>query len=198
MSNHPLAEFDGFKFQNVLPGNFFVTKKPDEVIMTLLGSCVSACMRCKKTGIGGLNHFLLPSTNGRNINFANADQAMRYGDFAMEKLIGAILRAGGHRDSLEAKVFGGANLYDTDSQKPVGRSNIQFVLDFIHSENIELVAEDIGGLFGRKIYYHPFSGKVKVQKLNKKNQQDVKLSETNYGHKLNNDDVDTGTIELFG
>jgi chemotaxis protein CheD len=195
MPNNPLADFDDYSFHNVLPGNFMITTKSDEVIMTLLGSCVAACIRCTDTGIGGLNHFLLPSTQGKNIK--NDEHAMRYGDFAMEKLIGSIIRAGGNRHALEAKVFGGANLYDTESVKPVGRSNIQFVLDFIHSEHIALVAEDIGGLYGRKIYYHPKSGKVKIQKLNKQNQQDVKNSERNYGHKLE-DNTDIGTIELFG
>ena len=195
MKGSPLDEFEGFNFHNVLPGNFMVTKKPDDVIMTLLGSCVSACIRCSQTGIGGLNHFLLPSTRGKALT--NMEHSTRYGDFAMEKLIGSILRAGGNRHALEAKVFGGANLYDTESERPVGRSNIQFVLDFIHAENISLLAEDIGGLQGRKIYFHPLSGKVKVQKISK-NQKDLKNSEKNYGQKLPKDDDDLGTIELFG
>lgn len=191
---HPLREFKGYKFQNVLPGDFMVTDQKDEVISTLLGSCIAACVRCTQTGIGGLNHFLLPSTRGRNVA---DDQAMRYGDYAMEMLIGAILRKGGCRDQLEAKIFGGANMYTTDSSKPVGRSNIQFVLDFIHSEGITLVAEDIGGLWGRKIYFHPNSGKVKVQKLHKQKEEDLKQFETKYGQNLQQD-TDTGTIELFG
>ncbi|MEM6602795.1 MAG: chemoreceptor glutamine deamidase CheD [Pseudomonadota bacterium] len=194
MAQNPLAEFENYSFHNVLPGHFKITTRDDEVISTLLGSCVAACLRCSRTGIGGLNHFLLPSTRGRDVC---KDQSMRYGDFAMEKLIGSIIRSGGHRDSLEVKVFGGANLYDTDSKKTIGRSNIQFVLDFVHSEGISLLAEDIGGTSGRKIYYHPASGKVKVQTLNKQKEQDLKASERNYGHKLDNEG-DSGTIELFG
>ena len=194
MRSNPLQEFEHFKFHNVLPGNFMITTEKDEVISTLLGSCVAACIRCCKTGIGGLNHFLLPSTKGRIIK---DDESMRYGNFAMEKLIGSIIRSGGIRSSLEAKVFGGANLYDTNAATPVGRSNIQFVLDFIHSEGIQLAAEDIGGTYGRKIYFHPKTGKVKVQKLNKQKEEDIKNSETNYGHNLNGN-TDSGTIELFG
>lgn len=194
--NNPLKEFEGFTFHSVQPGDFKITTKPDEVISTLLGSCVAACIRCTKTGYGGLNHFLLPSTRGRNVTDDN--QAMRYGDYAMEVLIGAILRSGGDRNSLEAKIFGGANMYATDSASPVGRSNIQFVLNFIHSENIKLLAEDIGGTYGRKIYFHPASGKVKVQKLHKEKEQDVKHFETKYGQNLNDNETDSGTIELFG
>jgi chemotaxis protein CheD len=194
--NQPLKEFENFTFHAVSPGDFKITTSPNEVISTLLGSCVAACIRCTKTGYGGLNHFLLPSTRGRGVT--DDSQAMRYGDYAMEVLIGAILRSGGCRSSLEAKIFGGANMYITESVKPVGRSNIQFVLDFIKSENIALVAEDIGGTVGRKIFFHPASGKVKVQKLQKQKEEDVKHFETKYGQNLNNKETDSGTIELFG
>lgn len=194
--NNPLQEFENFKIHSVLPGDFKITTQSNEVISTLLGSCIAACIRCTKTGVGGLNHFLLPSTKGRNIS--DDSHAMRYGDYAMEVLIGAILRSGGYRDSLEAKIFGGANMYTTDSASPVGRSNIQFVLDFINSEGIKLIAEDVGGGIGRKIYFHPTTGKVKVQKLHKQKEDDVKSFETKYGHNINSNDTDTGTIELFG
>lgn len=193
--NDPLKEFQDYKFHSVLPGEFQFTTRPDEVIYTLLGSCIAACIRCTQTGIGGLNHFLLPSTKGRNVK---DDQAMRYGDYAMEVLIGSILRNGGQRNCLEAKIFGGANMFDTAAVTPVGRSNIQFVLDFIHSEGITLAAEDIGGTAGRKIYYHPASGKVKVQRMHKEKEKDVKHFETKYGQNLNNNETDSGTIELFG
>lgn len=195
MSGSGLQEFSDFEIHMVQPGDFRITTQPDEVIATLLGSCVAACIRCSKTGYGGLNHFLLPSTRGKNVT--DDHQALRYGDYAMEVLIGAILRAGGCRSSLEAKIFGGANMYVTDSSKPVGRSNIQFVLDFIRSENIALLAEDIGGTYGRKIYFHPSSGKVKVQRLHKQKEEDVKHFETKYGQNLKKE-TDTGTIELFG
>lgn len=193
---NPLEEFKDYKFHSVLPGDFKVTTQKNEVISTLLGSCVAACIRCTKTGYGGLNHFLLPSVRGRDINGDN--QAMRYGDYAMEVLIGAILRNGGSRNNLEAKIFGGANMLDSQSKNPVGRSNIQFVLDFINSEGISLISEDIGGTSGRKIFFHPASGKVKVQRLHKEKEADVKEFETKYGHNLDNKDTDSGTIELFG
>jgi len=193
---NPLQEFQNYKFHSVLPGDFKITDQKDEVVSTLLGSCVAACIRCRRTGFGGLNHFLLPSVKGRDIDDDN--QAMRYGDYAMEVLIGAIIRAGGFRGDLEAKIFGGANMFSTVSSKPVGRSNIQFVLDFINSEGISLIAEDIGGTAGRKIYFHPASGKVKVQTIHKEKERDVKEFETKYGHNLNNNETDSGTIELFG
>ena len=49
----------------VFPGEFYVTKKTDEVLVTVLGSCVSACIRDPFAGIGGMNHFMLPHTIGR-------------------------------------------------------------------------------------------------------------------------------------
>jgi chemotaxis protein CheD len=192
----PLAEFQDYTFHHIHPGDFKVVSCDDEVVSTLLGSCIAACMRCSITGIGGVNHFLLPSVKGGGQN-ADDDKVMRYGDYAMNALVGAIIRAGGHRDSLEVKIFGGANMYDTESRSPVGRSNIQFVLNYVHAEGITLLAEDIGGTRGRKIYFHPATGKVKVQRMQGQKAADVKAFETNYGHKLDQES-DTGTIELFG
>ncbi len=192
---NPLAEFQGYTFHHIHPGDFKVVTGNDEVVSTLLGSCIAACMRCSVTGVGGLNHFLLPSVKGKCDN--EDDKAMRYGDYAMNALVGSIIRMGGRRDALQVKIFGGANMYDTESRSPVGRSNIQFVLNYVHSEGIALLAEDIGGTRGRKIYFHPASGKVKVQRMQGKKADDVKAFETNYGHKLDQDS-DTGTIELFG
>lgn len=190
-----LYEFSDCTFHNVLPGNFRVTKNPHDVISTLLGSCVSACIRCTQTGIGGLNHFLLPSTRDKTQSL-HEDQALRYGDFAMEKLINTILQQGGHRQSLEVKLFGGGNMYQTQSQKPVGNSNIKFVLDFIQTENITLVAQDVGGNQARRVYFHPFTGKVKLQKINKNTEQDINHYELEYNRKATQN-IDIGTIELF-
>ena len=198
LKNNSLNEFYDCTFHNVLLGNFMVTKNPKDVIGTLLGSCVSACIRCTQTGIGGLNHFLLPCVRDNTQALSN-EQAMRYGDYAMEILINTILRYGGNRHTLEAKLFGGANMYKTQSQKSVGTSNIKFVRDFIQTENIKLVAEDFGGNYGRKIYFHPFSGRVKLQKLNKNNEHDINHYELEYNNKMTEDaDTDIGTIELFG
>lgn len=197
MKDTPNSLFCGFydyKFHNVLAGSFMVTKNPYDVLYTLLGSCVSACMRCTQTGIGGLNHFLLPLKDKTQV--LQTEQGLRYGDVAMEHLVNSILHHGGHRHSLEVKLFGGGNMYPTHSQKSVGDSNIRFVLDFIQTENIKLVAQDVGGNQARKIYFHPFSGKVKLQKLNKNNEQDINHYDIDYKHTITQKIDSSGTAKL--
>ena len=103
----------------VFPGEFFVTAKTDEVLVTVLGSCVSACIRDQRRGIGGMNHFMLPHIKAGN--WAGDLQSTRFGNFAMEKLINELMKAGCSRDSLEIKVFGGGNV--TDSQNAIGTEN---------------------------------------------------------------------------
>ena len=97
----------------VFPGEFYVTSKADEVLVTVLGSCVSACIRDRRTGVGGMNHFMLPHSHAGN--WGGDLQSTRFGNFAMEKLINELMKAGCSRDSLEIKVFGGGNV--TDSQQ---------------------------------------------------------------------------------
>jgi chemotaxis protein CheD len=196
MRVNPLEEFKNFNIINVLPGKHYVTTNPNEVVHTLLGSCISACMRDPASGVGGLNHFLLPAPKVEG-NYGTKDQAMRYGDYAMEMLVGSIIRAGGNRNNLEVKVFGGANMYDLSAKKTVGQSNIQFVLDFISEEGLTFLAEDIGGTQARKIYFHPSTGKVKVQRIQSQKVDELKTHETSYTNKINKDS-DIGTIELFG
>ena len=96
----------------VFPGEYYVTSKTDEVLVTVLGSCVSACIRDPRTGIGGMNHFMLPRRRGRRLGQATCSRT-RFGNFAMEKLINELLKAGCSRDRLEIKVFGGGNVTDT-------------------------------------------------------------------------------------
>ncbi len=146
---------------SVLPGHFFVTGEPDLAISTLLGSCVAACIRDTRTGFGGLNHFLLPDADAaRSGGFSS-----RYGVHAMEMLVNEILKAGGSREHLEAKAFGGARVIDTSSSDPIGARNGQFVRDYLASEGISLVATDLGGSRARRVYYYPNSGNVTVQRL---------------------------------
>ena len=94
----------------ILPGEYYVTAN-NEAIVTVLGSCVSACIRDKVFGIGGMNHFMLPiNKNMSDIDIAAMSNAGRYGNFAMEKMINDILKNGGTRENLEVKIFGGGRV----------------------------------------------------------------------------------------
>jgi len=140
----------------VFPGEYYVTSKPDEVLVTILGSCVAACIRDPRLGIGGMNHFMLPHSQAGN--WAGDMQSTRFGNFAMEKLINELLKAGCSRASLEIKVFGGGNV--TDTQNAIGTDNSDFILRYLEAEGLRCAAQDLRGTLPRRIQYAPSTGKV--------------------------------------
>ncbi|MFZ5473699.1 MAG: chemoreceptor glutamine deamidase CheD, partial [Pseudomonadota bacterium] len=145
----------------LLPGEYYVTGR-DMLLVTVLGSCVAACIRDPKTGIGGMNHFMLPeSGDADNVLSASA----RYGSYAMEVLINQLIKLGANRSRLEAKVFGGAAVLRGFTTVNVGESNSEFVLDYLANEKIRVVSQDLRGLYPRKVYFFPASGRVLVKTL---------------------------------
>jgi chemotaxis protein CheD len=142
----------------VLPGQLYVTAA-DEIVTTVLGSCVSACIRDPERGVGGINHFMLP----QQPRFGDSGSSARYGLYALECLINDILKRGGDRDGLEVKVFGGGRVINAGGD--IGRSNIDFVRSFFADEGIPIVSEDVGGEVARRLRYYPRSGKVLVKQM---------------------------------
>ncbi|PWB81269.1 MAG: chemotaxis protein CheD [Candidatus Methylomirabilota bacterium] len=142
-------------------GGVFATHEPT-VIKTLLGSCIAACLRDPATGIGGMNHFMLPAApNGDG----EANPA-RFGLHAMELLIGKIQRLGGERSRLQAKVFGGGHVLQiAESAHGVPQQNIRFIREFLRTEEIPLLAHDLGGRAARYVLFDTASGKVRVRRL---------------------------------
>lgn len=180
----------GSKATIVLPGDHLVTEEKDLAIVTLLGSCVAACIRDTSSGIGGLNHFLLPEENSSG---GAASGSLRYGANAMEVLINDILRRGGSKDRLEAKVFGGGNVIDVSAAETVGDRNSKFVIDYLRREGVPVAASDLGGSRARRIFFFPATGRVSVLRLEPTSvqEQEMRLKEkVETGPK-------TGSVELF-
>ncbi|RKZ42988.1 MAG: chemoreceptor glutamine deamidase CheD [Gammaproteobacteria bacterium] len=144
----------------ILPGEYYVTCH-DEILMTVVGSCVSACIRDCVSGIGGMNHFMLPFMFSDNWELPCT--ASRYGRFAMDCLISDILKYGGLWKNLEVKLFGGAHIIKNMSE--IGQKNIDFVKTYIETEELTLLAEDLGDIYPRKILFYPVNGRVRVKKL---------------------------------
>ncbi|OWW22492.1 chemoreceptor glutamine deamidase CheD [Noviherbaspirillum denitrificans] len=178
----------------ILPGEYYYTCK-DMLIVTVLGSCVSACIRDRVTGIGGMNHFMLP--DGGSDSDSPVSASMRYGTYAMEVLINDLLKAGARRENLEAKVFGGGNVLRGFIAINVGERNAQFVRDYLRAENIRVVAEDLNDIYPRKVYFFPRSGKVLVKKLKQLNNNTLVNREQDYASRLLTTPV-SGDVELFG
>lgn len=179
------------------PGEYYVSTE-GHLITTVLGSCVSACVRDTVLGVGGMNHFMLPSNDdpGRLSEQVrnNASAANRYGSFAMENLINDVMKHGGSRNRLEVKVFGGGRILNNVSD--IGAKNIEFVREFLRTENLRVVAEDLGERFPRKVYYDPRSGRVRVKRLQQVDTRDVVRREESYRKRIETVPVG-GAVELF-
>jgi len=176
----------------ILPGEYFVTQS-DIVLVTVLGSCVSACIRDPGVGVGGLNHFMLPDSGQEG---GAASTSARYGTHAMELLINQLIKLGARRSHLEAKVFGGGNVLAGLTITDVGARNAAFVMDFLATEKIRVYAKDLVGNFPRKIYFFPATGKVLVRKLKSMHNSTIVERERTYRERIQSAPV-SGDVELF-
>ena len=173
----------------LLPTQYLVVDT-DIALVTLLGSCVAACIRDPMLKLGGMNHFLLP--DGQVGDGAPA----RYGSFAMELLINDLLKRGASRGRLEAKVFGGGNVLKGFTANPVGTRNAEFVRQYLATERIAVVGEDLGGIHPRKVWFFPHTGRVVVQRLPHAHGAEVVEMESAIRARLSSAPV-TGGVELF-
>jgi len=178
----------------ILPGEYYVTSRA-MVLVTVLGSCVAACIRDYHSGVGGMNHFMLPDNHADDSSPLNA--SARYGTYAMEVLINHIIKLGARRAFLEAKVFGGGNVLKGFTVANVGQRNADFVLEFLATEKIRVVAQDLVDIYPRKVYYFPNRGKVMVKKLRNIHNDTIFEREKDYGSRLKKSKVE-GDVELFG
>lgn len=142
---------------HVIQGDYAVAREGSSVLTAILGSCVAACIRDPEAGIGGMNHFLLPESK------ASSSEQVLYGAQSMELLINALLKAGAHKNRLEAKIFGGARMIAGLSD--IGESNGEFARRFLRDEGIPCLAESLGGTKARRIRFWPVSGKVRQMLL---------------------------------
>jgi len=206
--HEPLACLPGFEKINrywdkslqviaakILPGEFYVTTQ-NELIVTVLGSCVSACVRDPVFGIGGMNHFMLPlqASDGGTWEKKGLGLATRYGNYAMEHLVNEILKNGGMRKNLEVKVFGGGKILA--QMTDIGDKNIQFVLEYIKTEGLSLLNHDLGDIYPRKVQYHPKSGKVRIKKLRSLHNDTITAREREYMRSIASTKQE-GEIDLF-
>jgi chemotaxis protein CheD len=178
----------------ILPGEYYATAR-NMVLVTVLGSCVCACIRDRVSGIGGMNHFMLPDS-GQDRNNPLGESA-RYGTYAMEILINQLLKMGAKRSNLEAKVFGGASVLRGFTVNNVGERNAEFVMQFLKTEKIPVVAQDMLDVNPRKVYYFPTTGLVRVKNLKQVHNDTIISREAEYKSRLKYAKLE-GDVELFG
>jgi len=181
--------------RRILPGEYAVTSE-DESLVTVLGSCISACIRDPVAKVGGMNHFMLPEDGGGGDRWLDPKigLATRYGSHAMEKLINDLLKRGARRERFEIKLFGGGKILI--SQTDVGNRNIAFIRDFLAKEGYKAAAEDLGGNTPRMLAYFPRTGKARVKHMQPLESRIIAESERAYMTKIGTEDQ-TGDVELF-
>lgn len=183
----------------ILPGQFYVSNT-GEMVVTVLGSCISACIRDPINKVGGMNHFMLPiqreNMKAAAFSAGSISDAARYGNWAMEYLINEILKNGGKKENLEIKVFGGGKVISHMNQIDVGKQNIDFVKHYLIQEGLKVAASDVGGPNPRKVLYFTDTGSAKVRKLRSVSNDTVFEREVSYSENINKQ-APAGSIELF-
>lgn len=186
--DEPVARYFDKQFQleaaKLLPGQYHAAAS-DVVIVTVLGSCVSACLWDPLRHVGGMNHFMLPGEGGSG----------RLGVYAMEVVMNEMVRLGADKRRLVAKVFGGASVLQGMDALNIGNQNGAFVMQFLREEEIPVVAQDLYDVCPRKVYFFPRTGKVRVKRLGEMRNDSLERRERDY---LRNLKPRAGEIEIFG
>jgi chemotaxis protein CheD len=175
----------------VLPGEFFVHDE-DILVMTTLGSCIAACLWDREKRVGGINHFLLPDGGS-----GGGADAGRYGSYAMDLLIGELVKRGATRATMEAKVFGGGAVISGMNSINVGERNTAFVLDYLRTERITVVSKDVMDIYPRKVCYLPASGKAMVKRLASANTEALAAQERAAAQRATPTASAGGSVDLF-
>lgn len=148
-----------FKLITVGIADLKIASDPD-ILRTILGSCVGICLYDSETKIAGLSHIMLP----RKSEFS--ENMQKYADSAIPLLIKEMEKAGAHTQKLVAKIVGGATMFKLTGNgymTEIGKNNIKKVKEILVDLNIKIIAEDIGGDYGRTIDFYSKDGKLKVK-----------------------------------
>ena len=174
----------------IFTGDCYVSRG-GEMLVTILGSCVSACLRDTTAGVAGMNHFLLPGDVSQTVQ---ASEAARYGVHAMEQLINGLMRHGARKERLEVKLFGGGNVLKNSAN--IGGRNVAFIEDFARREGLAIQSSDLGGPWPRRIHFYTDSGKVRVRRLQREEDRKILDMESRYEASLRARPIE-GEVELF-
>jgi chemotaxis protein CheD len=152
----------GKKVKLIYAGDYYVTDA-NEMIGTLLGSCVAVCLFDAVAKVGGMNHFMLP---GKVTHMEESvDRSAKYGITAINELIAEMLKRGAEKHRIVAKLFGGGAVLEFENkQTAIPDNNIRIARVMLEMEDIPIIEEDTGGKFIRKVFLDVATGKVYLKK----------------------------------
>ncbi len=179
----------------LMTGDCYVSSDPREMMVTILGSCISVCMRDPMAGVAGMNHILLPT--GR-VTQCQVDSgfANRFGAYAMEELVNGLIKLGAVRSRMETKIFGGGNVINNSAM--IGTRNVAFVKEYLSNEKMAICGEHVGGDYPRRIHYFPDTGTVKMRLLKRKEDKQIVEEEKQFQNTLfTHAPSSTTSVELF-
>lgn len=139
----------------------------EDALTTLgLGSCIGIAIRDPGTGIGGLVHIMLPDSK----EIKNNTNRPKFADTGIEDLVNAIVKKGGNRNKLVAKIAGGAQMFAFGGKSDmvrVGERNAQASKKKLSELKIPLLAEDTGDTYGRTVVFYPATGEFHIRSVGK-------------------------------
>lgn len=169
----------------IYPGEVYISRR-NEIVSTILGSCVSVCLYDRKTGLSGMNHFMLPGQTNTNISCTIRETKLtgfRYGEIANVELLNQMLSLGAKIDNIEGGIYGGASIIPKIQIETlsIGQKNILCAVDFLKENNIPVKNEDVGCNYGRRIQFNTGSNKILSTKI------DAELSFKQRGSNISSD-----------
>ncbi len=179
---------------SLLPGEFFVATQP-MITYTVLGSCIAACIRDPIVGVGGMNHFMLPTPKDGNGQDSWGLESTRYGLYAMEQLINEILKRGGVKQRLEIKLFGAGRIYEGNVD--IGALNAEWALSYLANEGFQVTTSDLGDVYPRKVYYFTDSGHVLLKRIERVKNRTIHEREAAYQQRLHKERDAHSAVTLF-
>jgi chemotaxis protein CheD len=166
----------------LLTGDCYFTGDAREMLVTILGSCISVCLRDPVAKVGGMNHILLPGDSNVKLSKGDLGYSTRFGAYAMEELINGMLKLGASKARMEAKIFGGGNVINNATL--IGDKNVIFATQFLEQEKIPIKSKDVGGIDARRLHFFPDTGKAFIRKLKRKEDLVILDKEKEYQERI--------------
>lgn len=191
----PVNQTHAVKIQ---PGGFYYSTQK-QLLTTVLGSCIAVCIYDEFSQTGGMNHFMLPrihhAKSGSEFEHTTEGTA-RYGTWAMEQLINTMMRHGVKKRNMQFKIFGGGKMFGQDID--IGQQNIDFIFEYMQSEQLNVVAHDVGSNHPRKVNFFTGTGNVQMKRLKNLHNTTIIERDMDYMKKLKTyNEEEEGDVELF-